>query len=166
MSAYNNPLHRANTMTTSSMLFSHTVNSPQQFQQQPSNSLNFSREHIDHSSSDLHNSHQPKCMTTQSVIFAPRSEGRPTLGGLSKLDGMARHVNLAQSEEFPSQKRNSCDKAPFMRGGFPGKEGVTFPTQFNLTKQASRGGNCEEEMQNTGEQIKRSKMAHKRRESV
>ena len=97
MSAYNNPLQRANTMATSTMIFSNTISSPQQIQQHPSNSFNFNRDNIDHSSSDIHSSYTSKCMTTQSVIFANRSEGRPTLGGLSKLDGMARHVDLAQS---------------------------------------------------------------------
>ena len=60
-------------------------------------------------------------MTTQSVIFAPKNETKPAFTGLSRLDGMARQVNLTHSEEFPSQKRNSCDKAPFMRTAFPGK---------------------------------------------
>ena len=120
MSSYNNPLQRANSMVTSAMIFNNTANSPHQIYQNQSPSFNFNREQIDNSSSE--GNHQPvKAMTTQSVIFSGRTEGRPTLGGLSKLDGMARHINLTSSEEFPSQKRNSCDKAPFMRTGFPGK---------------------------------------------
>jgi hypothetical protein len=57
---------------------------------------------------------------------------------------MARHVNIASSEEFPSQKRNSADKAPFMRGGQSSDEGNPFSSQF-FTPKATYNSRLREE---------------------
>ena len=84
-------------------------------------------------------------MATQSVIFPTRNEARPTFGGLARLNSLARHVDLTQSEELPSQKRNSADKAPFTRGAMSKKEGNPFASQFLTPKPVSRPGWPEEE---------------------
>lgn len=62
---------------------------------------------------------------------------------------MARNVDQGQTEELPSQKRNSCDKAPFMRGGFPSKEGNPYASQFFFPKSPKLSMTSEEETYST-----------------
>lgn len=145
MSTYNNPTLRPNSLASSSMFFPQSSSGPQQSSQYTPTLNRPLRPTLDHSSSEMTSQPIPKAMTAQSAIFSPQCEGRPALGGLGRLDSMARHVNQRQTEELPSQKRNSCDKAPFSRAGFPSKDGNSYASQFFFPKSPNRPTLSEEE---------------------
>lgn len=90
------------------MFFPKSPLNNQRTEQQTPVSNNPFRPAPDNSSSEMSTQPLPKAMTAQSAIFSNRGEGRPAVGGLGKLDSMARNVNQGQNEELPFQKRNSC----------------------------------------------------------
>lgn len=158
MSAYNRPSSRHNGFVTSNMGF--PSSNPHNKASFPVNPFVPPREFTEHSSSD--GPAPSRAMLTQSVICASRNEAKPKLEGLNKLESMARHVSTTQNEDFPCQKHNSADKAPFSRAGMPSKD--TFASQIMFPKSPSNNFKHEEEKRICTEPS--NPIARRRRESV
>ena len=79
-------------MAASGIFFAKTTNSPHNNIPFQPNHLVLNREPTEISSLESINPPPAKNVTTQSVIFPPKSDSRPQIGKLNRLNSMARHV--------------------------------------------------------------------------
>ena len=98
MSTYNNPTLRSNPLAASSMAFPHSPGNLQQPSQYTPTPVRPYRPTLNNSSSEMTVQPPPKAMLAQSAIFSQRGDGRQPVGGLGRLDSMARYVHQGQSE--------------------------------------------------------------------
>lgn len=96
---------RNNFMTSSSMIFGNPFPKSNNYQFSSATNGFPKREFTEVSSPQLQVPHRN--IATQSMIFTPNTEMKPKLGGFSKLDSMARHINPSDDHFMPKTLSSS-----------------------------------------------------------